>query len=182
MTTRRQFIATTSAAALGAAANNFGASKENDIKIALVGCGGRGTGAANQNLNVDKRIMLVAMADIDSDRLEKSLLSLKKQHPAQVDVPAENRFIGFDAYKKVIAMADLVLIASPQGFHPYHLAEAVAQGKHVFVEKPLAVDAPGVRRVLAAAEEAKKKNLKIGVGLQRHHQKGYLEAVKRLRE
>jgi myo-inositol 2-dehydrogenase / D-chiro-inositol 1-dehydrogenase len=183
MITRRSFIQTTaSAAAISAATHAFGASGDDVIKIALVGCGGRGTGAASQNLNVGKGIKLVAMADIARDRLDKSLTILKTQYPDQVDVSMANQFIGFDAYKDAIALADLVLIASPQGFHPYHLAEAVRQGKHVFVEKPLAVDAPGVRRVLAAAEEAKKKNLKIGVGLQRHHQAAYQETVKRLHE
>src|SRR4029079_9570978 len=105
------------------------------------------------------------MADIVRDRLDKSLQILKGQYPDQVDVSMANPVVGFDAYKQAIALADLVLIATPQGFHPYHLAEAVAQGKHIFVEKPLAVDAPGVRGVLAGWEEAKKKNPKIGVGL-----------------
>ena len=182
MTTRRQFITTTSAAAIAAATQSFAAKKNDEIKIALVGCGGRGTGACSQNLNTDKGLRLIAMADIAQDRLEKSLLTLKKMHPEQVDVSTANQFVGFDAYKEAIALADLVIVASPQGFHPYHLAEAVRQGKHVFVEKPLAVDAPGVRRVLAAAEEAKQKNLKIGVGLQRHHQPAYIETVKRIHE
>ena len=182
MTTRRQFITTSSAAAIAAATHTFAAPKDDEIKVALIGCGGRGTGACNQNLIVEKGIKLVAMADIAQDRLEKSLLTLKKMHPEQVDVSTANQFIGFDAYKEAIALADLVLITTPQGFHPYHLAEAVRQGKHVFVEKPLAVDAPGVRRVLAAAEEAKRKNLKIGVGLQRRHQPAYMETVKRLHE
>ncbi|MDQ3622937.1 MAG: Gfo/Idh/MocA family oxidoreductase, partial [Verrucomicrobiota bacterium] len=184
--TRRRFLHTTSAAGLAIAslpvARFAHAAGADEIKVALVGCGGRGTGGANQNLNVNKGIRLVAMADIAPDRLDKSLRILQAEHPDQVDVSMANQFIGFDAYKEAIALADLVIIASPQGFHPYHVAEAVRQGKHVFVEKPLAVDAPGVRRVLAAAEEAKKKNLKIGVGLQRRHQPGYQETVKRLRE
>jgi myo-inositol 2-dehydrogenase / D-chiro-inositol 1-dehydrogenase len=183
MITRRHFIATaTTAAAVSAATHAFAAPKDPKIKIALVGCGGRGTGAASQNLKVSKDIQLVAMADIARDRLDTSLKILKTQYPDQVDVSTANQFIGFDAYKEAIALADLALIATPQGFHPYHLAEAVKQGKHVFVEKPLAVDAPGVRRVLAAAEEAQKKNLKIGVGLQRHYQPAYQETVKRLHD
>jgi len=181
MTTRRQFIATTSAAALATAATHA-APQSGEIKVALIGCGGRGTGAASQNLNVEKGIKVVAMADIARNRLDTSLETLQKQHPDQVDVPASRQFIGFQAYKEAMALADLVIIASPQGFHPYHLAEAVQQGKHIFVEKPLAVDAPGVRRVLAAAEEAKKKNLKIAVGLQRHSQVAYQDTVKRLHE
>ncbi|MHA3775636.1 Gfo/Idh/MocA family protein [Verrucomicrobiota bacterium sgz303538] len=183
MITRRQFIATAStAAAVSAATHAFAAPKNDKIEIALVGCGGRGTGAASQNLKVSQDIQLVAMADIARDRLDKSLEILKKQYPNQVDVSPSSQFIGFDAYKEAIALADLVLITTPQGFHPYHLAEAVQQGKHVFVEKPLAVDAPGVRRVLVAAEVAKKKNLKIGVGLQRHYQPAYQETVKRLHD
>lgn len=185
MITRRSFLATTSVATIAtvsAATHAFAAPSDKELKLALVGCGGRGTGAANQNLNTEKGLKLVAMADISKERLDKSLEILKKQHPDQVDVSLGNQFIGFDAYKQAIAQADLVLVTTPQGFHPYHLEEAIRQGKHVFVEKPLAVDAPGVRRILAAAEEAKKKNLKVGVGLQRHHQVGYQEAVKRLHD
>lgn len=180
---RRTFLARTGIATAGLSlARSAHAAGSDTLKLALIGCGGRGTGAANQNLNVSKGTKLVAMADISRERMDKSLQILKTQHPEQVDVSMANQFIGFDAYREAIALADLVVIASPQGFHPYHLAEAVRQGKHVFVEKPLAVDAPGVRRVLAAAEEAKKKNLKIGVGLQRHHQPSYKETVKRIHD
>jgi predicted dehydrogenase len=183
MITRRQFLTTTgTAVAVSAATHAFGAPNEGEIKVALVGCGGRGTGAMAQHFNAGKDTKLVAMADISRERLDKSLQILKQQHPDRVDVSMANQFIGFDAYKDAIALADLVFVTSPQGFHPYHLEEAVRQGKHVFVEKPLAVDPPGVRRVLAAAEEAKKKNLKIGVGLQRHHQPSYQEAVKRIQD
>jgi len=182
MTTRRQFITTTSAAAIAAATQSFAAKKTDEIKVAMVGCGGRGTGAASQNLTTDKGLRLIAMADISQSQLDKSLGVLRKKYPEQVDVSTANQFIGFEAYKEAIALADLVVIASPQGFHPYHLAEAVRQGKHVFVEKPLAVDAPGVRRVLEAAAKAEEKNLKIGVGLQRHHQPSYIETVKRIHE
>ena len=99
-----------------------------------------------------------------------------------MEVPEDNKFIGFDAYKQAIALADVVILATPPGFRPMHFEEAVRQGKHIFMEKPVATDAPGVRRVLAAAEEAKKKNLKVGVGLQRRHQLGYLETMKRLHD
>jgi myo-inositol 2-dehydrogenase / D-chiro-inositol 1-dehydrogenase len=185
---RRSFLKTSTVAASGVALSQLPiehfahAAGSDTLKLALVGCGGRGAGAANQNLNVSKGNKLVAMADIAPDRLEKSLEVLKKQHPDQVDVTRANQFIGFEAYQAAIALADLVLIASPQGFHPYHLADAVRQGKHIFVEKPLAVDAPGVRKVLAVAEEAKQKNLKVGVGLQRHHQPAYQDTVKRLHD
>ncbi len=182
MTTRRRFITTTTAATIAVATHSLAAKYSDTIKVAMIGCGGRGTGAASQNLTTDKGLRLIAMADISQEQLDKSLGVLKKKHPGQVDVSTANQFIGFEAYREAITLADLVIIGTPQGFHPYHLAEAVKQGKHVFVEKPLAVDAPGVRVVFAAAAEAKKKNLKIGVGLQRHHQPSYIETVKRIHE
>ncbi len=153
-----------------------------ELKIALIGCGGRGSGAAGQALSTKGPIKLIAMADAYKDRLEGSLANLKNQAKDRVDVPEENKFIGFDAYKKAIALADVVILATPPGFRPIHFEEAVRQGKHIFMEKPVAVDAVGVRRVIAAAAEAKKKDLKIGVGLQRHHQAGYIETIKRLQD
>jgi myo-inositol 2-dehydrogenase / D-chiro-inositol 1-dehydrogenase len=122
------------------------------------------------------------MADAFKDRLDGSYNELKANHADRVDVPEENKFIGFDAYQHAIAMADVVILATPPGFRPSHFEEAVRQGKHIFMEKPVAVDGPGVRKVLAAAEEAKKKNLKVAVGLQRHHQKPYIETIKRLHD
>src|SRR6187401_1251494 len=100
MQTRRQFLTTTSAAALAAATSSFAAPKQDEVRLALVGCGGRGTGAAAQNLNVDKGLRLVAMADISRDRLDKSLGILKKQRPEQVDVAPSSQFIGFEAYRE----------------------------------------------------------------------------------
>lgn len=152
------------------------------LKVALVGCGGRGTGACHQALNTGPNVKLVAMADAFQDRLEGSLGHLRTAHADRVDVPEEHRFIGFDGYKQAIELADVVILASPPGFRPAHIEAAVRAGKHLFAEKPVAVDTPGVHRVLAAAEEAKRKNLKIGVGLQRHHQIGYLETIERLRD
>ena len=150
------------------------------IRVALIGCGGRGSGAANQALSTTGDTKLVAVADVFKDRLDGSLNNLKKQHSEKVDVPEDQKFVGFDAYKKAIALADVVILATPPGFRPMQFEEAIRQGKHVFMEKPVAVDGAGVRKVLAAAEEAKKKNLKVGVGLQRRHQLGYLETMKRL--
>src|SRR6185295_3671888 len=98
-------------------------------------------------------------------------------HQDRMDVKEENKFLGFEAYKQAIALADVVILATPPGYRPMMFEEAVRQGKHVFAEKPVATDAPGVRRFLATAEEAKQKNLKVGVGLQRHHQAGYLETL-----
>ena len=183
--TRRKFLHTTTAsAALAAlpAARFAHAAGSDEIKVALVGCGGRGTGAANQALNTMKGLKLVAVADVSPERMATSLASLKAQHPEQVDVSMANQFIGFEAYRQAIAQCDLAICATPPGFRPSHFEEAVRQGRHCFLEKPVAVDAPGVRRVLAAAEEAKRKGLKVGVGLQRHHQPSYIEAVKRLQD
>src|SRR4029077_12325983 len=107
---------------------------------------------------------------------------LKTNHGDKVDVPPDHQFTDFDGYKKAIALADVVILATSPGFRPIHFEEAVRQGKHVFMENPVATDAPGIRRVLAAAQDAKKKNLKIGVGLQRRHKAGYLETIKRIQD
>ena len=188
--TRRSFLKSSSAAVAGAAFANLSiermahAASSDELKIALVGCGGRGTGAADQALNTHKLgpVKLVAMADAFEDRLKGALGGLKAKHGDRVDVPADRQFIGFDGYKKAISLADVVILATPPGFRPMQFEEAVKQGKHVFTEKPVATDAPGVRKFLAAAEESKKKGLKVGVGLQRHHQIGYLETIKRIQD
>ena len=173
-----------SAVALGSLSIERGALAQSSdtIKVALVGCGGRGSGAANQALSTAGDVKLVAMADAFKDRMDGSLKGLQKNHGLKADVKEENKFIGFDAYKKAISMADMVILATPPGFRPIHFAEAIKQGKNVFMEKPVAVDGKGVRQVLAAAAEAKKKNLKVGVGLQRHHQLGYQEVIKRIQD
>jgi myo-inositol 2-dehydrogenase/D-chiro-inositol 1-dehydrogenase len=185
---RRSFLQTTSTVVGGALVGALSieraahAAGSDEIKIALIGCGGRGSGAANQALSTEGKVKLIAMADAFPDRLNSSLNELKKAKAEKVDVPEEHKFIGFDAYKKAIELADVVVLATPPGFRPIHFEEAVRQGKHIFMEKPVATDAPGVRKVLAAAAEAKKKNLKVGVGLQRHHQLGYLETLKRIND
>ncbi len=190
--TRRSFLKRSSAAAGGAALLSalpverfaHAATGTDELKLALVGCGGRGSGAADQALSTSNQgpVKLVAMADVHEDRLKGSLANLEKVHGNQVDVPQERQFLGFDAYKQAIALADVVILATPPGFRPLMFEEAVKQGKNIFTEKPVATDAAGVRRFLAAAEEAKKKNLKVGVGLQRHHQAGYIETIKRLQD
>jgi len=185
---RRNFLQTSSIAAGGALLGSLAIERSahavgsDEIKIALIGCGGRGSGAAGQALSTKGNVKLIAMADAFKDRLDNSHNELKRQAAEKVDVPEDNKFIGFDAYKKAIALADLVILATPPGFRSIHFEEAVKQGKNVFMEKPVATDGAGVRRVLAAAEEAKKKNLKVGVGLQRHHQPGYIETIKRLHD
>lgn len=188
--TRRGFLKSSSAAVAGAAIANLSlerfahAASTDELKIALIGCGGRGTGAASQALNTHQQgpVKLVAMADAFGDRLESALNGLKKNHGQRVDVPADRQFVGFDGYKQAIALADVVILATPPGFRPMQFEEAVKQGKHVFAEKPVATDAPGVRKFLAAADESKKKGLKVGVGLQRHHQIGYVESMKRIHD
>ena len=188
--TRRSFLSTSTALAGGALLSTLpverfalGASPGETIRVALVGCGGRGSGAADQSLKAGgEGIKLVAMADAFKDRLSSSLKELQGKHEQHVDVSEDRQFVGLDAYKKAIALADLVILATPPGLRSIHFEEAIKQGKHVFMEKPVAVDGPGVRRVLMVAEEAKKKNLKVGVGLQRRHQPNYLETVKRLHD
>src|ERR1043166_2706960 len=187
---RRDFLKTTSSAAVGTAIlgglsvarSAHGASADDTLKIALIGCGGRGSGAANQALSTEGKTKLVAMADAFPDQLEGSLKNLKRQHGDKVAVTDDKKFIGFDAYKQAIAEADVVILATPPGFRPIHFEEAVKQGKNIFTEKPVATDGPGVRRFLAAAEESKKKNLKVGVGLQRHQQAGDLETLKHMED
>jgi myo-inositol 2-dehydrogenase / D-chiro-inositol 1-dehydrogenase len=191
-TSRRDFMKTSTAAAVGtgllgglALSPRLYAAGDDTIRIGLVGCGGRGIGAVGDTLKANKRMKLVAAADIFEDRLESGLGSLERSfhsHKGHVAVDRDHRFSGFDGYQKVLASdIDLVILATPPGFRPIHFEAAVNAGKNIFTEKPLGVDGPGVRRVLAANEIAKSRNLKIGVGLQRHHQPMYLETLQRLR-
>ncbi len=188
---RREFLKTSTAVIAGGAlagslsfARTAHAAGDDQIKIALIGCGGRGSGAANQALSTKGNVKLVAMADAFKDRLDGAYNNLMNEGlKDRMDVPEDRKFVGFDAYQKAInAGVDLVILATPPGFRPIHFDAAVKAGKHVFMEKPVATDAAGVRMVLAAAEEAKKKNLGVGVGLQRRHQKEYLETIKRLQD
>jgi predicted dehydrogenase len=187
--TRRNFLKTSSTAVAGSALlgtlalnRSVHAATDDTLKLALIGCGGRGSGAADQALSTSGATKLVAVADVFEDKMKKSLENLKNQHKEKVEVTSDHEFLGFDAYKHAIAMADVVILATPPGLRPIHFEEAVRQGKHIFMEKPVATDAVGVRKVLAAAQEAKAKNLKVGVGLQRRHQAVYIEALKRLQD
>ncbi|TDI74782.1 MAG: twin-arginine translocation signal domain-containing protein [Bacteroidetes bacterium] len=162
-------------------------SSEDVIRVGLIGCGGRGTGAAVQALSTKENIKLVAMADAFSDRLESSLENITSEDAdhaekvaGRVDVPEEHRFVGFDAYKKIFPLVDVVLIATPPGFRPIHFEAAVEAGKHIFMEKPVATDAAGIRKVFETAEIAKRKNLNVVVGLQRHYEAQYLKWVEHL--
>lgn len=153
------------------------------IKVGLVGCGGRGTGAAEQALTADKGVALVAVADAFEDRLGESLSSLKGSAVGdRVDVPKDRQYVGFDGFKKVIDQVDVVLLATPPGFRPVHLAYAVSKGVHAFVEKPVATDAPGVRSVLKSCDEAKSKGLTIVSGLCWRYHEPRRETMKRVRD
>jgi predicted dehydrogenase len=177
---RRQFLAASAVAA--AAAPSLFAAGDDVLKVGLIGCGDRGTGAAVNALQADKNVKLVAMADAFADRLDKSLenLSKKESVAAKVDVKPDAKFVGFDAYQKVIERCDVVLLTTPPQFRPLHLKAAVEAGRHVFAEKPVAVDAPGVRSVLESCEAAKKKNLSIVSGLCIRYDSGFRESVKRI--
>jgi predicted dehydrogenase len=167
---------------------NFYSGSSDAIKVALIGCGGRGTGAAVQALLSKQNVKLVAMADAFRDRLDDAYKSITGDLTESgisgdikklIDVPEERKFVGFDAYKNAIALADVVILTTPPGFRPIHFEEAVKQGKHIFMEKPVATDPEGIKRVLVAAEEAKTKKLNVVVGLQRHYQNSYRELFKR---
>jgi myo-inositol 2-dehydrogenase/D-chiro-inositol 1-dehydrogenase len=184
---RREFLKASALVAGGVMLSGYSwagvnSSVDDTIKIALIGCGDRGTGAAFQALSTQFNLKLVAMADAFQDRLDKSYASLSTKFGAKVDVPKERQFVGFDAYQKAIALADVVLLVTPPGFRPMHFEEAIKQGKHVFMEKPVAVDSPGIRKVLAAAELAKQKKLNVVVGLQRRYQTNYREVMKRIQD
>jgi len=186
---RRSFLQTSSRVTAGGAlfaslpvAGFVHAASDDTLKIALVGCGGRGAGAADQALSTAGPVRLVAVADVVEEGAQTALRNLREKHGNKVDVPPERLFIGFDGYKKAIALADVVILATPPGFRAMMFEEAVRQGKHVFAEKPVCVDAAGFHQFLAAAEDAKRKNLKIGIGLQRHHSPGYIENIQRLHD
>jgi predicted dehydrogenase len=171
-TSRRQFLKGSAAAGVGGvllssmAVPGVYAAGDDVLKVGLIGCGGRGSGAAAQALTADKNVKLTAIGDAFADRLQSSLANLKKQFPAKVDVADDHCFVGFDAYQKVIdSGVDVVILTSPPHFRAQHLKAAVAAGKHIFCEKPVAVDAPGIKSVLATVEEAKKKNLVLVSGL-----------------
>ncbi len=185
---RRTFIRQSAAIAGGIAIGPLGIDRSafalgtDVIKVGLVGCGGRGTGAAAQALAAGPNVRLVAMADVFEGQVKSSFENLVKMEEikGQIDVPERNKIVGFEGYKQVIAESDMVILATPPGFRPEHFAEAVNQGKHVFMEKPLASDAPGIRSILASGVLATEKNLKVVVGLQNRYDPGYIEMVQRL--
>ncbi len=205
---RREFLKTSAAAVAGAGlasalAPPVHAAGSDTLKVALIGCGARGTGALVQALSTSGSVKLWALADAFPDRLETCLRSAQRELAGEqtgararksarrrtdkasvkIELPKERQFVGLDAYRNAIdSGADVVLLAEPPGYRPKHFDYAIRAGKHVFMEKPVASDSAGIRRVLAATEEAKKKNLKVGVGLQRRHQPSYQEAIQKIRD
>lgn len=170
-TTRRDFLKTASAIAVTTAITApyilKGASEGDVLKVGLIGCGGRGTGAAKQALKADKAVVLTALGDVFEEQVKRSLETLKqdKEVGEKVKATPETCFVGLDAYQKVIdSGVDVVILAEPPGFRPQHLRAAVNAGKHVFCEKPMATDAPGVRSVMESAEIARQKKLALVAG------------------
>lgn len=188
--TRRRFLQTSASAVAAAAlarAIEVGAHAAEDgtLDVALVGCGGRGTGAVANALATSGPVRIVAMADVFGPRLEGSRESLERHFPERTQVPPDQRFLGFDAFKKAIdclPKGGIAVLATPAGFRPLHFEYAVERGVHVFMEKSFAVDAPGIRRVLRAGEVARQKNLKIATGLMWRHDKPRQEAIRRIHD
>lgn len=186
---RRDFLKTTMSAAAGAAAlgglsigRSVHAAGSDVIRIGVIGCGGRGPGAANDAMSVDPGVRLVAMTDIFAGRVKGQRNVLKKQNPQQVNVDDAHCFTGLDGYKHVIESVDVVLIACAAKYHPMYLRAAIEAGKHVFVEKPHAIDPVGVREVAAACQLAKQKKLSVMSGLHSRYDPRYQEAIKRVHD
>lgn len=191
--TRRDVVR--SGAALGAAAlvspafaSRLARAADDTIRVGVIGCGGRGTGAAVNALEADPGTRIVALADLFKDRVESSaghLLGLELEignTAERVAIPEDRRFSGFDAYQKLLALDDIdvVILATPPHFRPIHFEAAIASGRHVFMEKPAAVDPAGVRKVIAAGEAADARGLSVVAGTQRRHQQNYLELMQRV--
>ncbi len=190
--TRRDFVRTTAGLTAAAAlpiipsaawaAASAHVAGTDAIRIGLIGCGGRGTGAAYDALNASPDSRIVALADVFADRLGGSRSHLAKHERGKVD--EANCYVGFDAFKQLLSGAevDMVILATPPHFRPIHFEAAVNAGKHVFMEKPVAVDGPGIRKVIAAGQAAREKRLSVVAGTQRRHEACYLAAMQRLRE
>ncbi len=184
--TRRDFVKTSalSLAAIGVGAQGVFAAGPDRFRVGLIGCGGRGTGAAIDCLNADPAVEIVAMGDLFEDRLKGAAATIKGKSPDRFKVSPETMFTGFECNKKVCAVADvnLVISATPPGFRPLDLKAAIEAGKHVFMEKPAATCPAGIRSVIASSELAEKKGLAIVAGTQRRHQKHYVELLKRVQD
>ncbi len=170
---RRNFLKVAGAATISSmipatptiSAESSRSTHSNTLKVGLIGCGGRGSGATEEALNADPNVVLTAMADVFDDQLETSYRRLKEKFPQKVQVSPDKKFIGLDAYQKLIdSDVDVVLLAAPPAFRPDHLEYAVNAGKHLFCEKPFAVDGPGLRRVIMATQKAREKHLSLVSG------------------
>lgn len=187
---RRDFLKTTTASAAGISlagslsiARTAHANSTDTLKLALIGCGDRGRGAVNNCLRSCKNIKLIAVADAFADSANNSLGFLKKHFGERIDVTPDRVFVGFDAYEKAIAAdPDIVILATPPGFRPIHYAAAIKAGKHVFMEKPCCVDAPGFRSLMESNKLADEKNLKVVVGLQRRYDTSYIAGIKKIHD
>jgi myo-inositol 2-dehydrogenase/D-chiro-inositol 1-dehydrogenase len=200
MSNRRDFLKASAAAGVAASLSSAGAFAAGDekIKVGLIGCGGRGTGAVLDILHAEQRINgaapkleIVAVADAFKDKADGAVRAFKSKNPKsrylefanQIKVTPETTFDGLDAYQKLLsAGVDLVILATPPGFRPYHLEAAIKAKKHIFCEKPVAVDATGARKVYNLVNESKKQNIAIVAGTQRRHQKGYLDTIAKIHD
>lgn len=185
---RRQFLKAGTAASVGAAilsSSAIYAAGDDVLRVGIVGCGGRGTGAASQALRADKNVKLVAIADAFADKLESGLTQLKSQKDIadRITIDEDHKFVGFDGVERMLKSGlDVILLCSPPHFRPAHMKLAVDHGVHVFCEKPVAVDAPGVREVIAACERAKEKKLSVVSGLCWRYHPAVVEAMKRMHD
>ncbi|VTS08916.1 Gfo/Idh/MocA family protein [Tuwongella immobilis] len=184
-TNRRDFLAATSAVTAASLLSPGGvfAAGNGTLKVGLVGCGGRGTGAATNALNADPGVKITALADVFPEQVGKSLNLLAREYPGRVEVPADRQFSGFDAYQQLLKTdVDVVLLCTPPGFRPQHLKAAVEAGKHIFCEKPMAVDAVGVRSVIETSKLAKQKKLNLVGGFCYRYDLPKRETIKRIHD
>jgi predicted dehydrogenase len=188
---RREFLRTAGrvaavSALAGVAVPSVHAAEDNTIRLALIGCGGRGTGAAADAMSVKQGpIKLVAMADVFEDKLKNSYENLKKESGDKVDVPDDRKFLGFDAYQKAmdcLKPGDIAIFTTPLAFRGVHFARAIEKGLHVFMEKPLTADGPTSRRLLKLGEQAAAKNLKVGVGLMSRHSRALEQLYQQIQD
>jgi predicted dehydrogenase len=192
VTSRREFIKTTGriaavSALAGVKLPYVHAAENNTVQLALIGCGGRGTGAAGNALETSKQgpVKLVAMADVFGDKLSKSYETLEKKYSSQLDVPPDRKFIGFDGFKKAmdcLGPNDVAIFTTPLAFRWVHFAYAIEKGLNVFMEKPLTADGPTSRRMIELADKATAKNLKVGVGLMSRHSRALQELHRRVQD
>ena len=180
--TRREFLKVSAAVPAAAWSPGVFAAGSDVIRVGLIGCGGRGTEAATQAMNADRGVRLVALADVLMDRAQEKRNLLKTKYPEQVTATNETCFAGFDGYKHVIEASDVVLIANAAKFHPLYMMAAIQAGRHVFVEKPHAIDPAGIKVVQAACELARQKRLSVLSGLQSRFWPGYRETIARVHD